>query len=74
MATKELKPALSRRRRHHDAEFKAKIVGGSLHPGITIAAVALANEINPNLLRRWIKEYQYRQTLPDGADAKAGSG
>ncbi len=58
MATKELKPALPRRRRHHDAEFKAKIVGASLQPGISIAAVALANEINPNLLRRWVKEYR----------------
>ena len=54
MATKELKPALSRRRRHHDAEFKAKIVGASLQPGISIAAVALANEINPNLLRKHV--------------------
>ena len=58
--TKELKPALSRRRRHHDAEFKAKIVGASLQPGVSIAAVALANEINPNLLRRWVKEYRQR--------------
>lgn len=60
MATKELKPALSRRRRHHDAEFKAKIVAAGLQPGISIAAVALANEINPNLLRRWIKESRQR--------------
>lgn len=60
MGTKELKPALSRRRRHHDAEFKAKIIDASLQPGISIAAVALANEINPNLLRRWVKEHRQR--------------
>jgi transposase len=29
-----------------------------LHPGVSIAAVALANGINTDLLRRWVKEHR----------------
>lgn len=43
-----------RRRRKHSAEFKAKVVSACRKPGVSIAAVALANRLNANLLRRWI--------------------
>jgi transposase len=43
-----------RRRRKHSAEFKAKVVSACRHPGVSIAAVALANGLNANLLRRWV--------------------
>jgi transposase-like protein len=43
-----------RRRRTHSAEFKAKVVAACREPGISIAAVALANGLNANLLRRWV--------------------
>jgi transposase-like protein len=43
-----------RRRRQHSAEFKAKVVSGCRKPGVSIAAVALANRLNANLLRRWV--------------------
>lgn len=58
MDTKIVQPTAGRRRRRHDAEFKAQIVAASLHPGVSIAAVAMANGINPNLLRRWVKEHR----------------
>jgi transposase-like protein len=43
-----------RRRRKHSAEFKAKVVSACRKPGVSIAAVALANRLNANLLRRWV--------------------
>ena len=43
-----------RRRRTHSAEFKAKVVSACRRPGVSIAAVALANGLNANLLRRWV--------------------
>ena len=42
------------RRRKHSAEFKAKVVSACRKPGVSIAAVALANRLNANLLRRWV--------------------
>jgi transposase-like protein len=42
------------RRRKHSAEFKAKVVSACRNPGVSIAAVALANRLNANLLRRWV--------------------
>ena len=43
-----------RRRRTHSAEFKAKVVSACRHPGVSMAAVALANGLNANLVRRWV--------------------
>lgn len=45
-----------RRRRVHSAEFKAHIVAACCQPGVSSAAVAMANGINANLVRRWVKE------------------
>ncbi len=42
------------RRRIHSAEFKAQVVAACCHPGVSIAAVAMANGVNANLARRWI--------------------
>jgi transposase len=43
-----------RRRRKHSDEFKAQAVAACRHAGVSIAAIALANGVNANLLRRWI--------------------
>jgi len=43
-----------RRRRHHSAEFKARVVAACRKPGVSIAAVALDHRLNANLLRRWV--------------------
>lgn len=45
-----------RRRRVHSAEFKAHIVAACSQPGVSSASVAMANGINANLVRRWVKE------------------
>jgi transposase len=44
-----------RRRRLHSDEFKANVVAACMHPGMSMAAVAMANGINANLLRRWVR-------------------
>ena len=69
MDTKLVQPAASRRRRRHDPEFTAQIVAASLHPGVSIAAVALANGINTNLLRRWVKEHRESLRVNSGLRA-----
>jgi len=53
-----------RHRRKHSAEFKAKVVAACRKPGVSIAAVALANSLNANLLRRWVVAEEQAQ----GAD------
>ena len=43
-----------RRRRTHGAEFKAQVVASCRQPGVSIAAVSMANGVNANLARRWV--------------------
>lgn len=45
-----------RRRRRHSAEFKAHVVAACSKPGVSSASVAMANGINANLVRRWVKD------------------
>lgn len=52
-----------RRRRYHSPEFKSQVVTACQAPGISVAAIAQMNQLNANLLRRWIK-----------AAAEAGAG
>ena len=40
-------------RRYHDRSFKAELVRQSLEPGASVAAIALQNGINANLLFKW---------------------
>ena len=47
-------PIGRRRRRIHSVEFKANIIAACKHPGVSTAAVAMANGVNANLVRRWI--------------------
>lgn len=42
--------------RRHSAEFKAQVIALARQPGISTAAVALANGLNANMLRRWVRE------------------
>lgn len=37
-------------------EFKSQLVKLTLKPGASVSGVAVAHGVNPNLLRRWIKE------------------
>ena len=54
---------IRRRRRQHLPEFKQGLVALCL-PGVSISAVALANGVNANLLRRWINQYRSGIALP----------
>lgn len=49
-----------RRRRLHSAEFKANAVASCMQPGMSMASVAMANGVNANLLRRWVREAELR--------------
>ncbi len=57
MHTSEIQiPAGGRRRGRYSDEFKRKVIGACRKPGVSTAAVALANRLNANLLRRWMAE------------------
>ena len=55
MNTTAKEPSRARRlRRKHGAELKAQVVAACRPVGVSIAAIAMANGVNANLLRRWI--------------------
>lgn len=58
-----------RRRRIHSAEFKAHIVAACCQPGVSSASVAMANGINANLVRRWVKEAEVGAQMELGTAA-----
>jgi transposase-like protein len=53
-----------RRRRRYTEEFKARVAEECRRPGVSIAAVALANGLNANLLRKWVAEREAAGSLP----------
>jgi len=61
MDTNTLAAPASRRNRRHAPEFKARVIAACLQPGVSIAAVALANGLNANFLRSWVKAYRDQQ-------------
>ena len=44
-----------RRKRRHSEEFKDELVRACGEPGISVAGIALANGVNANLLRKWMR-------------------
>ncbi|HEY5582434.1 MAG TPA: transposase [Rhodoferax sp.] len=63
MDTTALSPAVPRRNRKHSPEFKAQVIAACLQPGVSIAAVALANQLNANFLRSWVKAHRDQQRV-----------
>ena len=53
------------RRREYSAEFKTSVLEQSRRPGATLAGVALAHGINPNIVHRWIREGRQRLELAE---------
>lgn len=45
----------TRRKRVHSEEFRAGLVRACGEPGVSVAGIALANGVNANLLRKWMK-------------------
>ena len=56
-------PEGRRPRRQYSSEFRSDLIKAASQPGVSVAAVALANGMNANLLRRWIKMAQSRENL-----------
>ncbi len=53
-------PHAGRRRGRYSDEFKRQVVTTCLEPGVSTAAIALANGLNANLLRRWVVDATQR--------------
>ena len=69
-----MKVAGRRRRRKHSAEFKAQLVEACQQPGVSSAAIALANGLNANMLRRWVNDAEQRgSTVPVASKAPSSS-
>jgi transposase len=46
----------SRRRRHHPEGFKLAVIEACCEPGASVAGISLANGVNANQVRRWMRE------------------
>src|SRR5450759_2643542 len=49
-------PVAGRRRGRYSLEFKHQVVAACLEPAVSTAAIALANGLNANMVRRWVVE------------------
>lgn len=47
-----------RPRQSYTKAFKAELIAACMVAGASVAAIAMANQVNANLLRRWIKQQQ----------------
>lgn len=53
-------------RRKHSAQFRAEVLQACRQPGASVAAIALRNGLNANVVYRWLRE--------DGQCLDAGAG
>ncbi len=58
--------------RRHPTEFKSRVIELANQPNTSVAAVALANGLNANMLRRWVREAEIAVSGP--ATFAQGSG
>ena len=56
-------------RRQHDRAFKARLVRESMQPGASVAAIAMANGINANMLFKWRRERPGHEDVRQSAPA-----
>jgi transposase-like protein len=49
-----------RTRRRHASEFRDQVVRACRQPGVSIAAVALANGLNADMVRKWVSDAEAR--------------
>lgn len=56
--------------RRHDDAFKARVIELARQPHTSVAAVALANGLNANMLRRWVREAEASAVLSADAAPK----
>ena len=55
-------PKAGRRHARYSDDFKRQAVAACLEPGVSKAAIALANGLNANMLRRWVVQASQRGT------------
>lgn len=60
-----------RSRRRHAPEFKLRIIQACQHPGVSIAAVSLANGLNANMVRKWVIEAEAADKARDSQASQA---
>ncbi len=46
----------SRRRRYHPEAFKQAVIAACSEPGTSVSGIAMANGVNANQVRRWMRE------------------
>ena len=56
-------PQGRRVRRQYSTEFRVQVIEATSQPGVSVAAIALANGMNANLLRRWITMARGREMM-----------
>lgn len=75
MDTSQLDPGVARpaRRswRRHSDEFKSRVIELARQGQGSVAAVALANGLNANMLRRWVRESEMADATPPAMSAQA---
>ena len=52
----EIQKPIRRRRRHHPEEFKLAVIEACCEPSASVAGIAMANGVNANQVRRWMRE------------------
>ena len=62
-----------RRWRRHSEEFKARVIELARQPNTSVAAVALANELNANMLRSWVRDCEASDKVGKGSGAPRDS-
>ncbi|MCY0389998.1 transposase, partial [Robbsia sp. Bb-Pol-6] len=60
-----------RTRRTYSASFRAELIEQCRQPGVSCSAVAVSHGMNPNVLRRWIKEIDSAKALPQVLEQRA---
>ncbi len=49
-------------RRIHSPEFKSLVLAECRRPGVSVAAVAIAHGLNPNVVRKWLAGHGLKRT------------
>lgn len=53
-------------RRKHSKAFKAQILQACREPGASLSGIAIAHDLNPNMVQRWRREARYgKLALPE---------
>jgi transposase-like protein len=51
-------------RRNHSAEFRAQVLAACREPGASVAAIAMRNGLNANVIYRWLRDKPHETQAP----------